>query len=216
MGYAWQAISSIPYRFMTRDDVELLERETLFQGWLRLERHMLRHALFQGGVSRVFTREVFIRNAAVALLPYDPITDRVCLIEQFRCGLLAGNENPWSIEMVAGLMDKTESTEDVARREAIEEAGVTVKRVRAMPGGFTMPGSCDEFFHFFVGEVDLLDTQPKIYGLVEEDENIKTHIISRAEAIEWMDSGRIRNLPTLYVLSWFARFGEALRAEWRG
>ena len=121
------AISLIPN--MTRDDVELLERETLFQGWLRLERHRFRHALFQGGVSRVFTREVFIRNAAVALLPYDPVTDRVCLIEQFRCGLYAGGENPWSIEMVAGLMDKTEGTEDVARREAHEEAGVTVKRI---------------------------------------------------------------------------------------
>jgi len=201
---------------MTRDDVELLERETLFQGWLRLERHRFRHALFQGGVSRIFTREVFIRNAAVALLPYDPITDRVCLIEQFRCGLYAGGEDPWSIEMVAGLMDKRESTEAVARREAHEEAGVTVKRIRAMPGGFTMPGSCDEFFHFFVGEVDLPDTTSKIFGLVEEDENIKTHIISRAEAISWMDNGKIRNLPTLYVLSWFARFAEGLRTEWLG
>ena len=199
---------------MTRDDVELLERETLFQGWLRLERHRLRHALFQGGVSRVFTREVFIRNAAVALLPYDPVTDRICLIEQFRCGLFAGGENPWSIEMVAGLMDKTESPQDVALREAHEEAGLIVKRVRAIPGGFTMPGSCDEFFDFFIGEVDLPDTQSKVFGLVEEDENIKTHIITRSEAIEWMDDGKIRNLPTLYVLSWFARFGESLRAEW--
>ncbi len=201
---------------MNRDDVELLERETLFQGWLRLERHRYRHALFQGGVSRVFTREVFIRNSAVALLPYDPITDRVCLIEQFRCGLFTGGDNPWSIEMVAGLMDKREETEDVARREAHEEAGLNVKRVKAMPGGFTMPGSCDEMFHFFVGEVDLPDTTSKIFGLVEEDENIKTHIISRAEAIAWMDNGKIRNLPTLYGLSWFARFGEALRSEWRG
>jgi ADP-ribose pyrophosphatase len=204
---------------MNRDDVELLERQTLFQGWLRLERHRLRHALFQGGQSRVFTREVFIRHAAVALLPYDPVTDRVCLIEQFRCGLYAGGaitkESPWSIEMVAGLMDKSEAPEDVAKREAVEEAGLTVKRIHAMPGGFTMPGSCDEFFHFFVGEVDLPDTESKIFGLVEEDENIKTHIISRFEAISWMDSGKIRNLPTLYALSWFARFGEGLRNEWR-
>ena len=78
-----------------------------------------------------------------------------------------------------------------------------------------MPGSCDEFFHFFIGEVDLPDTTSKIFGLVEEDENIKTHIISRSEAISWMDNGKIRNLPTLYALSWFARFGESLRAEWQ-
>jgi ADP-ribose pyrophosphatase len=204
---------------MTRDDVELLERETLFQGWLRLERRRIRHALFQGGMSRVFTREVFIRNAAVALLPYDPVTDRVCLIEQFRCGMMVGNENPqanpWSIEMVAGLMDKNEAPESVARREAIEEAGLIVKRVKAMPGGFTMPGSCDEFFHFFVGEVDLSDATSKIFGLVEEDENIKTHIMPRGEAIAWMDNGKICNLPTLYALSWFARFGDELRAQWR-
>ncbi|NDE91408.1 MAG: NUDIX domain-containing protein [Alphaproteobacteria bacterium] len=199
---------------MNHTDVELIERETLFQGWMRLERLHLRHALFQGGVSQIFTREVLIRNAAVALLPYDPVTDRVCLIEQFRCGTYVGSDNPWSIEIVAGLMDKTESTEHVARREAQEEAGLAVKRVRAMPGGFTMPGSCDEFFHFFVGEVALPDTQSKVFGLVEEHENIRTHIISRAESIEWMDSGKIKNLPTLYALSWFARFGDGLRAEW--
>jgi ADP-ribose pyrophosphatase len=199
---------------MKIDDVEILSRDTLYQGWMRLERWRIRHSLFQGGTSNAFTREMLIRNSAVALLPYDPIYDRVCLIEQFRCGVFAGGQHATSIEMVAGLMDKVETPEAVARREAFEEAGVTVKRIKRMGGGYSMPGSSNEFFHFFCGEADLSDTTSKVFGLVEEDENIRTHIMQRAQAIEWLDNGKIINLPTLYALSWLARFADGLREEW--
>lgn len=200
---------------MNRDDVETLERETLYQGWMRVERWRVRHPLFQGGMTAAFTREVLIRHAAAALLPFDPKTDRVCLIQQFRCGLLAaGAKSPLSTEMVAGLIDKNETPEAVARREANEEAGLNVKRIKDMGAGFTMPGSCDEEFFFFCGEVDLPDTESRVFGLPHEFENIKTLIVPRLAAIEMMDKGQIGNLPTLFALSWLARFGEALRKEW--
>jgi ADP-ribose pyrophosphatase len=57
-----------------------------------------------------------------------PQRDEVVLIEQFRVGAWAG-VNPWLIELVAGLIDKDEEPEEVAHREAEEEAGLTWRAV---------------------------------------------------------------------------------------
>jgi ADP-ribose pyrophosphatase len=200
---------------MKRQDVEAIEREALFQGWLRLERWHLRHKLFQGGVSGIFTREVLMRGQAVVLLPYDPVNDRVCLIEQFRAGAYVAGEEPWCVEVVAGLVEGDQTPESVARREAEEEAGLKVKRVVPMTKAFSSPGASTECFHFFCGEVNLSDTTSHVYGLEYEHENIRTHIISREEAIAWADQGRVNNLLTLFSLNWLARFGEKVRKEWQ-
>ncbi|RLA04640.1 MAG: ADP-ribose diphosphatase, partial [Gammaproteobacteria bacterium] len=69
-----------------RDDVELLDHDTVFQGYFHMDRYRLRHRKYDGDWSRPITREVLERGHAAAVLPYDPVTDRVLLIEQFRAG----------------------------------------------------------------------------------------------------------------------------------
>src|ERR1700679_4073489 len=110
---------------MTADKkFDILDRETLFQGFFRVERYRLKHERFAGGMSAPFTREVFSGGGRVAaVLPYDPKSDKVVLIEQFRSGIMASGETPWITEAVAGLVDSGETPEQTARREAMEEAG---------------------------------------------------------------------------------------------
>lgn len=67
----------------------------------------LRHELFAGGMSREISRELFVRHDAVCVLPYDPQRDEVVLIEQFRVGAMDKGANPWLVELVAGLIDRT-------------------------------------------------------------------------------------------------------------
>ncbi|MBI1986581.1 MAG: NUDIX domain-containing protein, partial [Rhodospirillales bacterium] len=115
-------------------DVEIVEKTTPFEGHFRIDRYRLRHRLFEGGWSCEMTREIFERGHAVAVLPYDPDRDRVVLIEQFRVGAhaafasgwFANDASPWMIESVAGIIEKGEDPEDVARREVLEETGCTV------------------------------------------------------------------------------------------
>lgn len=54
-----------------RDDVELIQRDTLYQGFFRLEALELRHRLFEGGWSATMRREVHNRFDAVGVLLYD-------------------------------------------------------------------------------------------------------------------------------------------------
>ena len=106
----------------TRDDVDIISRETGFKGFYRLDVLNLRHRLFNGGWGPVLRRELFVRHDAVCVLPYDPWLDQVVLIEQVRIGALEKSDNPWMLELVAGLIDTDESPEEVAHREADEEA----------------------------------------------------------------------------------------------
>ncbi len=81
-------------------------------------------------MSHEVRREIFERGHAAVLLPFDPVRDEVVLIEQIRIAAYDTSETPWLLEMVAGMIEEGESVEDVARREAIEEAGLIVKRTK--------------------------------------------------------------------------------------
>lgn len=64
------------------------------------------------------------------LLPYDPVRDEVVLVEQVRIAAYDTSDTPWLLEMVAGMIEEGESVEDVARREALEEAGLAIGRTK--------------------------------------------------------------------------------------
>lgn len=80
-------------------------------------------------MSHEVRREIFERGHAAVLLPFDPVRDEVVLIEQIRLPHTTPVK-PRLLEMVAGMIEEGESVEDVARREAIEEAGLIVKRTK--------------------------------------------------------------------------------------
>ncbi|MEL6198351.1 MAG: gamma-glutamylcyclotransferase, partial [Pseudomonadota bacterium] len=67
-------------------DVEWLSRETPLSGYLAVENHTLRHRRFDGTMSPLVERMTVAWGDAVTVLPYDPVLDRVLLIEQFRPG----------------------------------------------------------------------------------------------------------------------------------
>ena len=125
---------------MSDDLVRLIDRRIEYQGFFRLETLHLEHRRHAGGWSEVLRREVFVLPFAAAVLPYDPVADRVVLIEQFRAGTYAAGAGPWLVEVVAGFVDKDETPEQAARREAREEAALDLaaarddRRVLPQPG----------------------------------------------------------------------------------
>ena len=96
-----------------------------------MRKDTFQHNVFAGGQSNPVEREMFERGHAAAMLPYDPIEDKVVLIEQIRVGALEHN-SPWQLEIVAGVIDTDESSEEVVRREAVEEAGVEIGKIETI------------------------------------------------------------------------------------
>ncbi len=195
------------------DDVEVVEREACFRGFYQLDRLHLRHRLFAGGMGKLINRELFVRHDAVCVLPYDPQRDCVVLIEQFRIGALDKSANPWLIELVAGLIDKDEQPEEVARREAVEEAGLELAELWPLTQYYPSPGGSDERVHLYVGRCDSRGAGG-VHGLEEEGEDIRVLVWSLEEALAALDDGRIDNAASIIALQWLALNRDKVRERW--
>lgn len=194
-------------------DVEVVEREECFRGFYKLDRLHLRHRLFAGGMGKLINRELFVRHDAVCVLPYDPRRDEVVLIEQFRIGALDKSANPWLLELVAGLIDKDEQPDEVARREAMEEAGLTLGALWPISVYYPSPGGSDERVHLFVGRCDSVGAGG-IHGLEEEGEDIRVHVLSFEDALARVRDGRIDNAASIMALQWLALNRDEVRGLW--
>ena len=198
----------------TKNDVEIIARETAWNGFFSIVRYRFRHRRFDGEMSKEVVREVFERGHAAVLLPYDPLRDEVVLIEQIRIPAYDVSETPWLLEMVAGIIEPNESAEEVVRREAVEEAGLTVGRVKPVLNYLASPGGTSERLSILVGEVDA-SLAKGCHGLEEENEDILVHVVSREQAYRWVEEGIIDNAPSVIALQWLTLHHEKLRDEWK-
>jgi ADP-ribose pyrophosphatase len=205
----------------TKDDVKIVEKNTAFEGFFQLDQVRLKHRLFEGGWSGEMSREIFERGHAVAVLPYDPILDRVVFIEQFRPGAYAAlsyewsdkKSSPWLIECVAGIIEKGEIPVNVAKREMIEETGLEVSDLIKIFHYLVSPGGSSESVFLYCGKVDSTRANG-IFGMTGEHENIRVFSTSTEEAFELLDQGKITNGMTIIGLQWLKINFKRLRTSW--
>ena len=193
--------------------VELLESTVAYQGYFRVDRLKLRHALYEGGLSTPVVREVFQRGAVTAVLPVDPVTDQVVLIEQFRPGAYVCGWHPWLLECVAGVIETGEGPAEVAIRETREESGCDLTELVHIGRCLTSPGATSETLDLFVGRVDAR-TATGFHGLKDEGEDIRVVVTSVSDAIRALDAGEIVNAKTVIALHWLARHYSGLKTRW--
>ena len=193
-----------------RDDAELLDRERMFDGFFAVDRLRLQHRLFRGGKSDALQREVFLRPPAVGVLLLDPLRRELVLVEQFRVGAFAAepslavepsDDSPWLLELVAGLIEPGETAEDVARREAREEADCAIQELWPIHEYYSSPGGSNERIHLFCGTVDA-SVAGGVHGCDQEHEDIRVVCLNLEQARRAMQSGRLNNAMTLLAVQW--------------
>ncbi|HDR2349263.1 TPA: ADP-ribose diphosphatase [Enterobacter asburiae] len=208
-----QKPEKLPVTF-AKNDVEIIARETLYSGFFSMDLYRFRHRLFNGEMSGEIRREIFERGHAAVLLPFDPVRDEVVLVEQIRIAAYDVSESPWLLEMVAGMIEEGETVEDVARREALEEAGLVVGRTKPVLSYLASPGGTSERLSIMVGEVDAT-TAEGIHGLADENEDIRVHVVSREQAYQWVEEGKIDNAASVIALQWLQLHYQTLLNEWK-
>lgn len=194
---------------------EILDKAICYSGFFRMEKYRLRHEQFAGGWSPEITRECLERGHAVAVLPYDPETDQMVLVEQFRVGALEFPGGPWLLEIVAGIIDHPgETTEEVARRETVEEAGCTLLDLVPICHYLVSPGGASESITLFCGRIDASTITPGVRGVVAEHEDIRVQVVTRAEAMALLHAGRINSAAPIIALQWLELNRPALLERW--
>lgn len=167
---------------------------------------------FDGALSPVVTRASFVASDAVTVLPYDPVRDRVLVVDQFRAGpFVRGDAQAWQIEAIAGRIDPGESPEAAARREAVEEAGLHLRDLLPVAQYYPSPGCMSEFLYSYVAVTNLPDSAAGVFGVAGEAEDIRGHLIGFDQLMALVGSGEVGNAPLVLTAFWLANNRARLR-----
>ena len=116
---------------------------------------------------------------------------QVCLLRQYRYVA-----DGWIWELPAGKLEPNEPPLETAKRELIEEAGISARHWESLGSVFSSPGVFAEVLHLFYAA----ELEPST-AAHESSEIIEIHWIPFAEAYEWAMSGKIRDAKTIIALA---------------
>ena len=194
-------------------DVAVERYRQPYANFFAIDEYDLRFRRFDGEMSPQINRAVFVSGDAVTVLPYDPVRDRVLLIEQFRAGPMGrGDPQPWLLEAIAGRVDPDETPEQAARREAVEEAGLTLGALEPVAGYYPTPGAKSEYLYSYVALCDLPDGIEGVFGVASEAEDIRGHLVGFDAFMDLVTRGEVNNAPLLITALWLQRERARLRA----
>jgi ADP-ribose pyrophosphatase len=180
---------------------------------LRVDRLRLRHELFGGGFSDTMTRELLLRPRAVGVLLFDPVLEKVVLVRQIRIGMLDEGQDPWLLELVAGMVEPGEQPQEVAARESLEEADLAPQNLVQISEYYNSPGISNERITLFCGRVDSAGAGG-VFGLADEHEDIEVVVLDVEEAVSLVEAGKIHNAMTIIALQWLQLHRRELEASW--
>jgi ADP-ribose pyrophosphatase len=142
----------------------------------------------------VALREVIRHHGSVVVLAVDDSVSppRVLLERQYR---YAADDYLW--ELPAGHIDPGEKPAHAAKRELLEETGLTAKRWKRALKFYVSPGILDETM-----EVYLATGLTQGTAEPEDDERIETRFFTLPAAVKMAHTGTIRDAKTLVSLFW--------------
>ncbi|APH54265.1 ADP-ribose pyrophosphatase [Granulibacter bethesdensis] len=201
-------------------DIKIKSRHIAWKGRYAVELISFRNRRFDGAWSGLQRWEIWRRGKASAVLPYDPASDTVILIEQIRIAALAAGLEPVMTEIPAGMRDSGEDPAETAHRECLEETGLTLKRLIHAGNYLLTPGGSDETLSLYIGEAN----SPALYhgdyagtgGLRAENEDIRIRVVPARQAIEAAIAGQFSNVVTTVALLWLAAQRDRIKRDWLG
>lgn len=119
--------------------------------------------------------------------------NKIVLERQYRKGV-----RKWVYELPAGGIEKGEKPIDAVRRELQEEVGYFPRKVRFLFKCYINPGLETEMDYFFLAE-DLVASKMRM----DEDETIKTKVVSVNTAIKMIKENRILDCNSLAGLLFY-------------
>jgi len=187
-------------------------REEVFHGFLQVQRVTFRFERFDRQLSEPLTRLVVERGDAAAVLPYDPASDEVLLVSQFRLPAYLRGDNGWLWEAIAGTVPLGQDPLAVARQECLEEAGYAFTDLIPIMTVYLSPGGATERVYIYVARLSAGRLCGQGGGAPGSGEDIRAQRFSLSQAMEMIEQGAIVDAKTVMALQYLAlhkeRFAE--------
>lgn len=182
----------MPEKIVVRSVTELV------RAWGTLSQAQIDYRRADGTVQQL-TREVYDHGDAAAILLEDPRRDTVLLVRQFRYPVHASGDDPFVLEVCAGLLDGDDPL-TCAAREALEETGHAPRDIRPAGHLYASPGSVRERTSLFIGRYDAGTRRTAGGGLEAEGEEIELVELAFPDALAMLADGRIFDAKTVVLL----------------
>ncbi len=184
--------------------VVVMATERVFDGFFKLDRATVSYERFDGSMSASVNRLVFERGDSVAVLPFDRERRTVILVQQFRYPAYLRDGPGWLWEIVAGMIEPGRDAEDVARSEALEEAGYSLGELKHAMTVYASPGGSSERIHIYLAPVVAHQHVGGGGGLPQGGEDILLRTFELNEALAMIEDGRVVDAKTVLALQFLA------------
>jgi len=183
-------------------NVKNIEHITLSNAWANLKRIDFDFK-FKNGQWKRLSRETYNRGNGAAILLYNRQEQTVILTKQFRMPIYENSkEESFSIEVCAGAIDNNDSALETILREVREETGYSIHTAKQILSTYTSPGALTEKMYLFIASYDHTNKVNVGGGLLEENEELEVLELPFEQAVEMVDSGKIRDAKTILLLQY--------------
>jgi UDP-sugar diphosphatase len=139
---------------------------------------------------------------SVAILIYKTDTDELLLVKQFRPAIYLKNNDGFTYELCAGIIDKEKSIEDIAKEEILEECGFYVKELQKITSFHTSVGFAGAKQSLFFAKVD--ESMRISCGGGIENEMIELVYLKRESLKEFIfDESKVKTPGLMFAFYWF-------------
>ena len=143
---------------------------------------------------RTAKREIVEHKGAVAIVPVKD-DGKIVMVRQYR-----KPAEEVLLEIPAGGLNEGEDPKDCAARELMEECGLRASTLTPLFECYLAPGYSTELMYGYLAEgLEVVDAQP------DEDENLEIVEYSLEEALQLLDTGKVRDSKTLVGILAFYR-----------
>jgi nudix-type nucleoside diphosphatase (YffH/AdpP family) len=174
-------------------NVEIVERRVIHDRWSKISDFLVR--MPNGALEK---RIVEDHGSAAAVLLYDPARRVALLLRQPRVPVFEAGEDPL-LEVVAGSLDD-KSDEVTARKEAWEEAGVTVDTLERVANLWMMPAVSMERLSLFLAAYSMADRTGAGGGAEDENECISLEEVPLRTLADLADRDELTDGKTYLLL----------------
>ena len=182
--------------------VSIQQKRYVLDDFFKVEEAYLRFEQFDGKMSPLVRRLNLERGDSVAVLVFNQNTEKLILVSQFRYPTYQ-NQDGWTIEAIAGMVDPGEKPEETIRRELQEEIGLKIDTFHHITTFYPSPGGSSERIYLYYSEVSGEQAKYKeTGGLLSHGEDVKAIEMTLEDALARINSGEIADAKTIVAIYW--------------